>query len=125
MFIGAAFTLLLASGALPIWLLTGAMTLVGFFIFATQPSRDILVRAAAPPGATGKVYGFVYSGLDLGASLSPLLFGWLLDRQLPQWVFGAASLFMLVAVATAVTLRPRRDADAEPGPGAMPEKTPS
>lgn len=125
MFIGTAFTLLLASGALPLWLLTGAMALVGFFIFSTQPSRDILVRGAAPPGATGKVYGFVYSGLDLGASLSPLLFGWLLDQHLPQWVFGAASLFMLVAVATVVTLRPRRAADAEPGPGAMPEKAPS
>ena len=123
--IGATLTLLLASGMLPVWLLTGAMTLVGFFVFSAQPSRDILVRGAAPPGATGKVYGFVYSGLDLGASLSPLLFGWLLDQHLPQWVFGTASLFMLVAVATVVTLRPRRAEDAEPGPGAMPEKAPS
>lgn len=114
MLIGAALTLLLASGALPLWLLTGTMTLVGFFTFSTQPSRDILVRAATPPGATGKVYGFVYSGLDLGGSLSPLLFGWMLDQHLPQWVFGAASVFMLVAVATVVTLRPRRVAVPEP-----------
>ena len=114
MLIGAALTLLLASGAVPLWLLTGTMTLVGFFIFSTQPSRDILVRGAAPPGATGKVYGFVYSGLDLGGSLSPLLFGWMLDQHLPQWVFGAAALFMLVAVATVVTLRPRRVAAPEP-----------
>ena len=114
MLIGAALTLLLASGALPLWLLTGTMTLVGFFIFSTQPSRDILVRGATPPGATGMVYGFVYSGLDLGGSLSPLLFGWMLDQHLPQWVFGAAAVFMLLAVATVVTLRPRRVADAEP-----------
>ncbi len=112
--IGAAFTLLLASGALPVWLLTGTMTLVGFFTFSTQPSRDILVRGATPPGATGKVYGFVYSGLDLGGSLSPLLFGWMLDRHLPQWVFGAAALFMLITVATVVTLRPREAENAEP-----------
>jgi predicted MFS family arabinose efflux permease len=115
MLMGAALTLLLASGALPLWLLTGTMTLVGFFTFSTQPSRDILVRAATPPGATGRVYGFVYSGLDLGSSLSPLLFGWLLDQRMPQWVFGAAATFMLFAVATVVTLRPRRTADAEPG----------
>ena len=113
MLIGAALTLLLASGALPLWLLTGTMTLVGFFTFSTQPSRDILVRGATPPGATGKVYGFVYSGLDLGGSLSPLLFGWMLDQHLPQWVFGVAALFMLIAVATVVTLRPRAAAEAE------------
>jgi len=125
MLIGAALTLILASGALPLWLLTGTMTLVGFFTFSTQPSRDILVRGATPAGATGKVYGFVYSGLDLGASLSPLLFGWLLDQHMPQWVFGAASLFMLIAVATVVTLHPRPAPRAEPVPDALPEKSPS
>jgi predicted MFS family arabinose efflux permease len=125
MLIGSALTLLLASGTLPLWLLTGTMTLVGFFTFSTQPSRDILVRGAAPPGATGKVYGFVYSGLDLGGSLSPLLFGWLLDQRLPQWVFGAASMFMLVAVATVVTLRARQVSIVKPGPGTMPEKAAS
>jgi predicted MFS family arabinose efflux permease len=125
MLIGAALTLLLASGALPLWLLTGTMTLVGFFVFSTQPSRDILVRGATPPGATGKVYGFVYSGLDLGGSLSPLLFGWMLDQHLPQWVFGAAAVFMLLAVATVVTLRPRRVADAQPGAGLLAEEAAS
>ena len=129
MLIGAALTLFLASGALPLWLLTGTMTLVGFFIFSTQPSRDILVRGATPPGATGKVYGFVYSGLDLGGSLSPLLFGWMLDQHRPQWVFGVAALFMLIAVATVVTLRPRLAAETVAGPGAVqepePEKAPS
>jgi MFS family permease len=125
MSIGAALTLLLASGALPVWLLAGCMTLIGFFTFSTQPSRDILVRAATPAGATGKVYGFVYSGLDLGGSLSPLLFGWMLDQHLPQWVFGAAALFMLVTVATVLTLRPRPAAGAAPVPCAMPQKSPS
>jgi MFS transporter, FSR family, fosmidomycin resistance protein len=125
MLIGAALTLLLASGALPLSLLTGAMTLIGFFTFSTQPSRDILVRGATPPGATGKVYGFVYSGLDLGGSLSPLLFGWMLDQHQPQWVFGAASLFMLVAVATVVTLRTRRSAEEIPAAGVVSGKAPS
>lgn len=112
MLAGAVLTLCLASGALALWLLPGIMTLIGFFIFSTQPSRDILVRGATPPGATGKVYGFVYSGLDLGGSLSPPLFGWMLDRHMPQWVFGAAASFMLCAVATVVTLRARRAPDA-------------
>lgn len=125
MLISAALTLALASGALPVWMLIGCMTLIGFFLFSTQPSRDILVRGATPPGATGKVYGFVYSGLDLGGSLSPLLFGWLLDRHLPQWVFGTAAGFMLVAVGTVVTLRSRRGAQAAARPVALPENAPS
>lgn len=125
MLTAAALTLVLASGALPLSLLVGTMALIGFFMFSTQPSRDILVRAATPPGATGKVYGFVYSGLDLGGSLSPLLFGWMLDRHLPQAVFGATACFMLLAVATVVTLRPRRAAEAEDGAAALAQKAPS
>ena len=121
MLIAAALTLALASGGLPLWLLTATMTSIGFFAFSTQPSRDILVRGATPPGATGKVYGFVYSGLDLGGSLSPLLFGWMLDQRMPQWVFGAAALFMLLAVATVVTLRPRQAAGAHTAAGAVPQ----
>ncbi len=105
--VGAALALVLASGALPLSLLVATMTLIGFATAATQPSRDILVRGATPPGSVGKVYGFVYSGLDLGGSISPLIFGWLLDLGKPQWVFGAVALFMLVTVATVVTLRPR------------------
>jgi MFS family permease len=124
MLIGAGLTLLLAGGMLPLWLLTATMSLAGFFIFSTQPSRDILVRGATPPGATGKVYGFVYSGLDLGASLAPLLFGWMLDRQLPQWVFGSAAAFMIFAVATVITLRPRGGSKLEPGARALPDEAP-
>ena len=125
MLTAATLTLVLASGALPLSLLTGTMALIGFFMFSTQPSRDILVRAATPPGATGKVYGFVYSGLDLGGSLSPLLFGWMLDQHLPQGVFAAAASFMLLAVATVVTLRPRRVADGAANAAAVPQKAPS
>jgi len=124
MSIGAALTLVLASGALPVWLLAGSMTLIGFFMFSTQPSRDILVRAATPPGATGKVYGFVYSGLDLGSTVSPLLFGWMLDQHRPQWVFGAAAAFMLLAVGTVITLRSRGAVDTA-GIGPVAEKAPS
>jgi len=38
----------------------------GFCSGTTAPSRDMMVRGATPPGSTGKVFGFVYSGLDLG-----------------------------------------------------------
>ena len=83
------------------------MALMGFCLGTISPSRDMLVRAATPPGASGKVYGFVYSGLDLGSCLTPLLFGWLLDRGEPRMVFVTSSVFMLLTIATAVQVRRR------------------
>ena len=62
------------------------------------PSRDLLVRAAAPPGATGKVYGFVYSGLDLGSALVPLFFGWLIDNDWPRAMYVSAAILLLVTI---------------------------
>jgi MFS family permease len=83
------------------------MTLAGLAIGVVQPSRDMLVRAATPPGASGKVFGFVYSGLDLGSALTPLLFGWLLDRGQPRAMFVAIAVLMLVTIATVVEVRRR------------------
>jgi MFS family permease len=105
MFLGAGATLVIASTAPPLALLPVVMALAGFCLGATSPSRDMLVRAATPPGASGKVYGFVYSGLDLGSSLTPLLFGWLLDRGEPRMVFVASAAFMLLTIATVVQVR--------------------
>ena len=81
--------------------------LMGVCLGAISPSRDMLVRAATPPGASGKVYGFVYSGLDLGSCLTPLLFGWLLDRGEPRMVFVTSAAFMVLTIATAVQVRRR------------------
>jgi len=72
MLLGALTTLVVASGAPPLNTLPVIMALAGFFVGGTSPSRDMLVRSATPPGASGKVYGFVYSGLDLGSALTPL-----------------------------------------------------
>lgn len=105
MFLGAVASLVIASAAPPPALLPVAMAVAGFCLGATSPSRDMLVRAATPPGASGKVYGFVYSGLDLGSALTPLLFGWLLDRGEPRMVFVASAGFMLLTIATVVQVR--------------------
>lgn len=78
---------------------------VGFFSGLTHASRDILVRGAAPKGATGKVFGFVYSGLDLGGALGPLLFGWLMDGGEHRGVFIAIAAMYLLCVASVLQLR--------------------
>ena len=63
------------------------------------------VRNATPPGASGRVYGFVYSGLDLGATLSPVAMGLLLDHGSARVVFAAIGCFLFVAIATVVQVR--------------------
>lgn len=103
--LAAALTALVGSGRLPLLLLTLAMGLVGFWLGLTSPSRDMLVRAVTPRGASGKVFGFVYSGLDLGSLLAPPVYGWLLDRHEPRAMFALAAALMLLTIATVAALR--------------------
>jgi MFS family permease len=105
MLAGALLALVLATGALGLAALPVVMAVTGFALGVTSPSRDMLVRQATPRGASGKVYGFVYSGLDLGSSLTPLLFGWLLDRGEPRAVFVVSAMFMLLTIATVVQVK--------------------
>ena len=51
------------------------------------PSRDLIVKRAAPANATGRVYGVVYSGLDIGQAFAPLVFGPLMDLHRPADVW--------------------------------------
>ena len=81
--------------------------LTGFVLGATGPSRDMIVRTATPPGAAGRVYGFVYSGLDLGATISPVAVGTLLDHGAPRAMFVAVALCMFVAIGTVLQVRRR------------------
>jgi MFS family permease len=103
--IAAGFMMLLATGALAPSLLPVILALTGFCHGATGPSRDMLVRAATPPGASGKVFGFVYSGLDLGSCVTPLAFGWLLDHGDPRMLFVAVAILMLMTIGTVVQVR--------------------
>jgi len=105
--LGAALSLVIAGAVPSLATLPAVMALMGFCLGTISPSRDMLVRAATPPGASGKVYGFVYSGLDLGSCLTPLLFGWLLDHGEPRMVFVASAIFMLLTITTAVQVRRR------------------
>jgi len=100
-----AFTLAVATVAAPTALIVVATTCAGFCMGLTSPSRDMLVRGITPPGATGRVFGFVYSGLDVGSSTTPLVFGWLLDRGEPRAIFVVAAILMAATAATVIQLR--------------------
>ena len=82
--------------------LIAAMGLAGFLSGMIMPSRDMLVRAAAPPGAIGRAFGIVTTGFSIGGTVGPMLFGWIMDRGAPRWVFGASVVFMVLTVALAL-----------------------
>ena len=95
---------LIGSGEVPGTLTLVLLGMVGFSAGLAGPSRDLLVRSASPRGATGRVYGVVYSGLDVGMSLAPLMFGAMMDHRHPGWVFIAIGLFQALALFTALGL---------------------
>lgn len=75
--------------------------LMGFGSGLSGPSRDLMIRAAAPPGATGRVYGVVYSGLDLGIAAGPVVFGKMLDHGYFSAVFGGIAICLVLAMLAA------------------------
>jgi MFS family permease len=96
--LNASIVLVIAAVTLPPVLLTTAMAIAGFLGGVIAPSRDMLVRDAAPPGAAGRAFGIVSTGFNIGGIISPLLFGWIMDRDMPHWVFGASAVFMALTV---------------------------
>lgn len=102
----AGLSLTLACGVLPAWAILPAMALMGAGVGVAAPSRDLLIRQATTRGlgtaSFGRVYGFVYSGLDAGLATAPLLFGALMDgAHYPALWVGVAvfqGLAMLVAL---------------------------
>ncbi|MFN8999934.1 MAG: MFS transporter [Betaproteobacteria bacterium] len=100
--LAAAMSALLATGAVPLWLLAAPIAVMGFASGIAGPSRDLLVRAAAPRPATGRVYGVVYSGLDSGVAVAPPLFGAMMDNHHAGWLFAMIGVFQLLALVTAL-----------------------
>ena len=75
--------------------------LMGLSAGIANPSRDLLIRRAAPPGATGRVYGVVYSGLDLGMSIAPPILGLVLDRGSPAGVWFGIAIAQVLMIGLA------------------------
>lgn len=101
-----AVALLFSLVALVDWSLTMLLVLfavAGFCKGMVAPSRDMMIRAVAPPGATGRVFGFVSTGLNIGGIVAPPAFGYLLDRGEPDMLFLAVAAISLLTVATVLT----------------------
>ncbi|MGE0098342.1 MAG: MFS transporter [Hydrogenophaga sp.] len=106
--LAAGVALLLALGDVPaaaVPVLFGAM---GFTSGIAGPSRDLLVKKSTPENATGRVYGVVYSGLDIGQAIAPLIFGLLMDHGQFRGVLLGLALVQLVLIASAFNVRRAR-----------------
>jgi MFS family permease len=98
--VGGIVTALVGFFDFPSALLILIMGASGFCVGMTYPSRDMLVRAVTPPGSYGKVFGFVSTGFNIGASIAPLVYGMLMDHGQPRMVFLLSATVSLLCVST-------------------------
>lgn len=104
--IAAVLAIVLSLEIIPAWAVLPVMSGIGFFTGIAGPSRDLLIRRAATArfgqAAYGRIYGFVYSGLDAGLAISPLIFGHLMDEERYASVLVGIAIFQALAVMTAL-----------------------
>jgi MFS family permease len=98
----AVLALVLAAAAVPAWMAVVLMGLIGLVTGVSGPSRDLMIRSAAPANATGRVFGVVYSGLDSGLAVGATLFGLVMDAHHPAGVFVVIGLFQALVILTAL-----------------------
>ncbi len=92
--------LLLGTGLVSAEMIPLIFFALGFGYGVVAPSRDLLVKLATPKGVAGRVYGIVYSGIDLGAAVGPFIFGFFMDAGLPKALFIGIALFQLLIIPT-------------------------
>ena len=103
--VAGLLTLPIATQAVTPELLLPLLALAGAAGGATGPSRDMIVRGATPPGASGKVFGFVYSGLDVGSFLAPPVFGILMGAGHPATIFWIAVGLYVINAGLVMAIR--------------------
>ena len=103
--LAAVFALLVGFVAVPAWSVPVLFGAMGFATGMAGPSRDLLVKRSAPDNATGRVYGVVYAGLDIGQALVPLIIGTMMDHGAFSSVWLALALLQGVLIVSAFNVR--------------------
>lgn len=99
---GALLLLVCATGWLGAAGTMVALAATGFAVGVGGPSRDMMIKKATPKGATGRVYGTVYSGLDVGFAISPVVFGGFMDRGWYALTLAGAAVVLFISVYAAL-----------------------
>jgi len=99
--LGSAIAIVIALALVSGSTMMSLFTIMGFCVGMVGPSRDLMIRAATPKEASGRVFGIVYSGLDSALAVGPLLFGLLMDWEMAPGVFICIAIFLLLSLLTA------------------------
>jgi MFS transporter, FSR family, fosmidomycin resistance protein len=83
----------------------GVMFASGLALGASRTPRDVMLKDASPPGQIGKVFGFVSAGLPLGSALTPVPFGFLIDRGHPEMILVLVAALLLASLLCVGTAR--------------------
>lgn len=87
------------------------MVLVALFAVAglahgmIRPARDMMVRALAPKGTAGRAFAWASTGMSVGSSVSPILFGLMIDFGATAGFYWLVAAFNLVAILTVTSTR--------------------
>ncbi|MCE2880546.1 MAG: MFS transporter [Comamonadaceae bacterium] len=103
--VAATMALILALSPMPDWLVPVLFAFMGVASGTAGPSRDLLVKQSTPINATGRVYGVVYGGLDVGQAITPLIFGLLMDHGQFRGVLIGLALVQCILIFSAFKLR--------------------
>jgi MFS family permease len=103
--VAASVALLLALAPVAAWLVPVLFAIMGMASGTSGPSRDLLVKRTTPANASGRVYGVVYGGLDVGQAITPLIFGLLMDHGQFRGVLIAMALLQITLIFSAFKLR--------------------
>ena len=114
--VAAIVALVLGYATLPAFAVPVLFGVMGFVTGTAGPSRDIIVKRAAPDNATGRVYGVVYSGLDIGQAVVPLVIGHLMDLHAYRSVWLALAILQGVLIVNAFSVRRVRRTIGVPAP---------
>ncbi len=98
LFVAAVLVVIIGGVDLHFTVLVFCFTIAGFFSGMIRPARDMMIRNAAPLGATGKVFGFVFSGSSIGGGVAPVVYGIMLDIGKPSWIFYTSAAFMILCM---------------------------
>lgn len=94
----AGVVILVGSVHLPHFAMLSSFAVIGVFLGAIRPARDMMVKAVTQAGDGGKMFGFMSNGHQIAGVIVPVLFGWIIDQGEAQWVFWLTAIFMGIAL---------------------------
>jgi FSR family fosmidomycin resistance protein-like MFS transporter len=72
---------------IPVFALLAVFAGIGILQGLVKPARDMMVRAAMPPGTAGTIFAFMSTGRLIGSAITPIIVGLLITNGMTDKVF--------------------------------------